>query len=429
MTNGIETTPADWDDRLDTPKEAHSHRPVRDVLRDLNISGLERAFLWLSKTDVYVLALCPYSTRLTLSALGMMVLFTTLLAFGSGFYTIKTTVISPENPLGWPIGLILAGVYAFGILIIDREIVGATTAKALWIRFLFAFLIATAVSYPVKLKFFEGRVNNEIVEMNAERNAESDARIRQLRATGETERSDQRALIMARMASLDREIEVLDREISREQQVVECGPKCQGFRAQKEELMLQRIAAEEALGALSAPASLSPEIEQEIAKIQASIDEVEKNDFDFLTKWEAIGRIKTEVDGYYVISVFIFAFFALLELVPVGLKLSLGKTEYHYYIQARNEVNNTKIVSIANVFMEMMEKNPKTALTAVPLEISDLIARALEDESVLETEFPDPRSIGDIFATATGRNEPVPNLSGSEQEATADPRATRKEDG
>ena len=134
MTNGIEKDPVDWDDRLDTPTVAHSHRPVRDVQRDLNVSGLERAFLWLSKTDPYVLALCPYSTRLTLSALGMMVLFTTLLAFGSGFYTVKTTVISPENPLGWPIGLILAGVYAFGIMIIDREIVGAATSKAFWIR-------------------------------------------------------------------------------------------------------------------------------------------------------------------------------------------------------------------------------------------------------------------------------------------------------
>ena len=285
------------------------------------------------------------------------------------------------------------------------------------------------MSYPVKLKFFEGRLNNEIVEMNDERNAEKAARIRQLRATGETERGEQRASIMARMASLDREIEVLDREISREQQVVECGPKCQGFRAQKENVMRQRIAAEEALGTLSGPASLSAEIEQEIVSIQASIDEVDKNKFDFLTKWEAVGRIKTEVDGYYVISVFIFVFFFLLELVPVGLKMSLGKTEYHYYIQARNEVNNTKIVSIANVFMKMMEDNPKTALTKVPVEISDIIARALEDESVLETEFPDPRSIGDIFGTTNEGGESAPDESGTDENAKPDPKTTRKENG
>ncbi len=426
MTDDTTGNSSSWSDRLATPRAVHSHRPVRDIQRDLNISGLERAFLWLSKTDFYVLSLCPYSTRLTLSALGMMVLFTTLLAFGSSLYTVKTAVIGPDQPFGWPIGVLLAGIYAFGIMIIDREIVGAATTKALWIRVVFALLIAVAVSYPVKMRFFEGRIDNEVSEMIEENNRDKLLRIEELRSTGESERLEQRAAISSRIASLDQEIGIMDLEIAREQQDIECGPRCQEFRSQKEELMQRRIAAEEQLANLSGPSPLPPEIQAQVDSLQAQVDSARASSFDLLTKWEAMGRIKEDVgSSYHIISSFILIFFILLELVPVGLKWSLGKTEYHYYIQARTEVNNTKIVSIANVFIAQMEANPENALKTVPIEVSDIIARVLEDESVLESANPDPSSFSDLHGLSTndGRAASQPPRS----DPNPDPSSTRKE--
>ncbi|MDE2811342.1 MAG: DUF4407 domain-containing protein, partial [Gemmatimonadota bacterium] len=114
-------------------REPH-HLSIDEVKRRLHIKPLLNGLLWLSKTDYYVLSLCPTTARNTLASLGMMVIFTTLLAFASSFYTLKTAVVPPDSSLAWPISVALALVYAFGILIIDREIVGATSSRAVWIR-------------------------------------------------------------------------------------------------------------------------------------------------------------------------------------------------------------------------------------------------------------------------------------------------------
>ena len=97
-----------------------------------------------------------------------MVIFTALVAFCAALYTAKPTFVPPGAPYARPIYIGLASVYAFGILMIDREIAGATSMKELWIRLVFAALIATAVSYPVRLLFFEGRIASEIAQLLGE---------------------------------------------------------------------------------------------------------------------------------------------------------------------------------------------------------------------------------------------------------------------
>lgn len=393
------TVPA-WRRPRQNHKEEWTHKPLREIRRSLSIGRVEGVLLWLSKTDPYVLKHCPYSTRLTLSALGMMVIFTTVLAFCSAYYTVSSTVVPPDASA--LIALVLAVIYAFGILLIDREIVGSTSDKALVIRFVFALLIATAVSYPVKLLFFEGRLETEINAMVDERNAVKTGRLMELKDVGEPERAQQLESVQARLDSLDREIAVLDTEIGREQQDVRCGPRCQGFRTQKEELMNQRGAYEEQLSALSRPFELPVNVAQEIERLQSEIDNERAVSYDFLTKYQALNRIaEAEGRGFALVSWFIFGFFALLEMVPLGLKWALGKTEYHYYVQARNNVNNQKIISITNHFMEMMQNDPSTAINDVPTEISDVIASSLEDESGPTHTISDARSVGERFDSIT----------------------------
>ena len=381
---------ADLFARLRTPPgRSHNHQPLDEVLRQLRVGPVERLLLWLSKTDCYVLALSPNSNRLTLVSLGMMVLFTTLLAFVSGIYALSSTLIAPESEWRWPISVVLGLLYAFGILIIDREIVGAASMKSMPIRLVFAVGIATAVSYPVKLKFFEGRLNNEINLMIEERNRDKLQRVSELKLTGEPERQQQRTAIQGRIASIDREVAVLDGQILREANDIRCDTRCQNFRRQKEELLRQRVIAERSLQELATRPALAPQLQREVDDLEAGVKAERAVSYDFLSKWEALGRIKADPKiDYEVLSWFVFGFFLLLELVPLALKWSLGKTEYNYYIEARTNLNKQKIIAFNNIFMEAMQRDPMLALEILPLEITDLIAAHMEDEALGSVNAP-----------------------------------------
>lgn len=422
-SSGSETSVREMIERLRVPiRGSHTHRPVEEILRDLGVGRVERLLLWLAKTDYYVLWLSTFSSRRTLGGLGMMVVFTSLLAFFSSLYALKSTLVSPDTFMHWPIVLALAVLYSFGIMIVDREIVGAVSRKALFIRFFFAIFIAIAVSYPVKLKFFEGRIQLEVNRMVDDKNAAKLKRIDDLKQIGEPERKQQREVIQRQLVSLDKEISVLDDEIKREAGIVECGPRCQAFRRQKEALESKRGRAAADLASLSRPEALPENIRKEIERLEQEVKEEHNVSYDFLTKWEALDRIKkASTSDYQVMSVFVFLFFMMLEMVPLGLKWSLGKTEYHYYLEARENLNNQKIISISNLFMEAMQRDPKAVLDLVPLEITDIIAAAMEDESRPGAGPPDHRGLGAVLqgarpfggeggATAGGsaRTQPVP---------------------
>ena len=372
-------------DSTSAPHREPHHLSIDEVKRRLHIRPLLNVLLWLSKTDYYVLSLCPTTARNTLASLGMMVMFTTALAFASSLYTLKTAVVPPDVGLAWPIAVALALVYAFGILIIDREIVGATStsAQAQVIRFLFALLIATAVSYPVKLLFFEGRIVNEIDQMLEEEHAPKIEHIENLKLKIDKERWEQREGILSQIAAIDNSIKALDEEIERERQIVHCGPKCQDLLDQKEEMTDKRLALVERLESLRATGELPAPILAEINKLEAEMKARRDVAYDFLYKMEALDRIGEEVGwSYQFISYFLFMFFLALEIVPLILKATLGKTEYHYYIEARTQINNQKIVSWANLYLRWMQEHEadRDALDRVP-EVTDKIAEVIEDEA------------------------------------------------
>lgn len=388
--------------RLPRTERAASHVPIHEVKRKLHISPLAGMLLWLSKTDYYVLSLCPTTTRNTFASLGMMVIFTTLVAFCAALYTAKTTFVPPGAPYAWPISVGLASIYAFGILIIDREIVGATSTKALWIRLVFAVLIATAVSYPVKLLFFEGRIASEIARLLEEEHAPKLQRIAELEHLVETERQEQRQSVRSQIDSLDRDVRVMDEEIEREKNIGHCGPKCQGLLETKERMLARRLALVRELDALDQPGQLPEPVRLEVDRLRAEMDSRAANAYDFLFKAEALDRIAAEMGrSYHILSWFIFAFFFLLESVPLGLKLALGRTEYHYYIEARTQLNNQKIVSLANLYIAHMQENDERALE-VPEEVTDIIAAVMEDESTAT------RRLGDAVARMDTGGTPEP---------------------
>jgi hypothetical protein len=409
---------------------SHTHRSVEEAIRDLRIGPVERFLLWMSKTDYYVLQVTPFQARQTLVGLGMMVVFTSLLAFSSALYALSTTLVSPDSPARWPIAITLAAIYAYGILIIDREIVGSVSNRSLVFRLVFAVLIATAVSWPVKLKFFEGRVQVEINRMIDERNADKLVRIDQLKGTGEQERQDLRTALQQRLGSLDSEIGVLDREISREAENMYCGPLCQGYRKQKAELMDQRLAIEQQLQESSLPISLPEDVQREVNRLEAEVAEEHRISYDFLTKWEALARIKQQSGSdYEVLSGFLLAFFMLLEMVPLALKWSLGKTEYHYYLETRMNINNQKITSLHNLFMGLLQSDPHSVLDVIPLEITDIIAAHIEDEAKGPASEPDMAGLADVLRARQAGTPPANGEDQRVQDTQADSdQAQRRQD-
>ncbi len=391
------------------PPRSHTHLSASDIRREQQIGIIERILLWLAKTDLYVLHVVPNNCRVQLQSLGMMVLFTTSLAFGSSLYAVMSTLLPPDETGSFsPIPLLIAAVYASGILIIDREIVGAVSNRALLLRIFFAVVIATAVSWPVKLKFFEGRVNIEVNRMVDERNSHRYAEIEgltgqteairrligQLRQTGEPERQQQRAVLQSHIDSLLESIKVLNQEIDEERKRGGCGKICEGLMVKRDKREQELKVAEDRLASMAASQPLAEDTkmailqkQQEIERQELAIDRIKKDidhehtiSYDFLTKWEALDRISASTPDYRIIAWFIFGFFMLLEMVPLMLKWSLGKTEYHYYLEIRSNINNQKMISLANLYMSAMQRSEE-GVTSTPAEITDMIAWLIEDES------------------------------------------------
>ena len=379
-------------------RRSHAHMNIDDIKSTLNIGKVEYLFLWLAKTDLYVLSACTFNARKTLQSLGFMVAFTSLLAFASAFYTIMTTILpdpeiarqiavaagtpeaaDPGMPiLRWVIGLALALIYAFGIMTIDREIVAS---KGGWsptlIRLVFAGFIATAVSYPVKLKIFEGEITAQIAAGVDEKHKDA---LEVLRSPNKEERSKTISDLELERGPKFESMREYQRGEEQERKNQYCGDRCMEFRGLKQQEQNKITEINSKIERLRSN-ELNDDEKSRLRKLEAQIA-TEKSNRDLLTQWNAIDRIKkTSSSDYERLAFFILFFFIALELVPVLLKWSLGKSEYNYYIIARDQVNAQKIISVANLFIDIMKDDPRNALK-VPDEITDLFHYNMEDEAM-----------------------------------------------
>jgi hypothetical protein len=382
------------------PRRVHNHQERASIFRRLHIGPVDHWFLWLAKTDYYVLALSTYQSKMILEGMGMMVMFTSLMAFCTSSYTIATTMVTSGGAERWIVVLFLSLLYAFGIMIIDREIVGSSGNAGPWrsavsgvVRLVFALAIATTVSFPVELKLFEGRIDTEIQKMEDEANGSMAATIERIRAP--SLEANRAALdgIRASINSYNQEIATLTGEITREAHNVECAARCQEFRAQKDETQNKLEGEQARLAALMKNVQLSPSDAQAVTALENRMS-ANRGHADLMTKWEALERLKaTPGSNFAVLSWFIMGFFMMLELVPLSLKMTLGKTEYHYYLESRSALNNQKIISVTNLYLRKMIADPDS-IKDMPAEITDVIANLMEDEatSVEEDEKAPPMS-------------------------------------
>ena len=131
----------------------------------------------LSKSDPVIMERCNNRTRGQQKALGLFVLLTAMFAFISSYYALTTIfgewddysrdyILSVRSRM---LVLFCASLFAVMIGAIDREIVSAKNKVAALLRIPLAITIGIVISVPVKLKILEGRINQQINEVHAEK--------------------------------------------------------------------------------------------------------------------------------------------------------------------------------------------------------------------------------------------------------------------
>lgn len=377
--------------------KADSHENEEAIEERLKVDGAERLLLKLAKTDIFALELCTDISRKNLAGLGLIVMITGVIAFLSASYTF-TSMIFPRGPDGsvpissMVLGALLAGIYACCIMVIDREIVSSIRSN--WImgigRLIFAGVVSMAVSYPVKLLLFDGAIQQEIAKMVDEKNTPALQRI-------ETKTNAWRANIAAKGADIQAQIDGA-RTVRQEQLALFArqsstelgGPGKIAYGAQAEIARLDKTINELNTKKLALEREF-PMSEKDLAEIEetkAQLKRLARNSQDLLTKWEASTRLTKAAEergdhSYSLITGFVIAFFFFLEIMPIFIKISLGKSEYHYYLEARQNLNIQKIVSISNFYLRAMQdqEHPEN-FAKVPAEVTEWMHASMEDEKV-----------------------------------------------
>lgn len=161
-----------------------------------------------------------------------------------------------------------------------------------------------------------------------------------------------------------------------------CAAKCDAYIDKKHKAEAQLAAQQKHQEALIRDTSRTKVLDDRIKNVVSRYEaEAATPPSDLLTKWEASGRLGKKVEGAAVLQWFLVAFFLCVELIPMVMKLALGKSEYSYYLNARNTINIQKIISITNYYMGAMQTGDPDVLKTIPAEVSDIIQYMMEDEA------------------------------------------------
>jgi hypothetical protein len=408
---------------------ADSHERVETIENRLQIEPLEKLLLTLAKADVWALELCTDTSRKNLVGLGLIVLFTGTIAFFTSWYTFTSMIFPRDANSSIAVssvifGGLLAAIYAMGIMIIDREIVSSINSKPLMIagRFIFAVIVSLAVSYPVKLLFFDGAIQNEIREMIRDKRKNDLDRASGLEAKWEKEIATKESDLQKQVEKVELSIKRADynADLESEPKRGGCRDLCKGFQKEKAEHQkrLEELIKEK--GNLRLMFPLPEPDKREIEQIKKATEEAVRNSQDLMTKWQASDRIKRDSEksgdtSYGVITGFVIAFFFFLEMMPVLIKFSLGKSEYQYYLEARQNINSQKIVSITNFYMQaMQDMDAPLNVLKVPAEVTEWMHASMEDERVPY------RASGERSASSEPRSEKVAREKASPSSGSAE---------
>lgn len=320
--------------------------------RQHQVDGAYGEAAWWARLAFWTLAIdsettgraCPPSERKLLAAMASTMLVTLGMgALGMGF-------VLESQGAGWPVVLVGATAWAFVLLLIDRAILAVSmrgkSLKVLGMRLVFAGLMSVVVTTPLKLKLFEGLVEDHLAERRqteragrmASARAASDALVAgdsalvRLRAGVEAKRAALK-IEQDRVASAQRAYEVRLAEALKENRTG-CRQRCEEAKRQAEQYRARALAP--ALLALKAAQANEQQAERaytdrlnklnaEGAALVASTRSREQTlasgqRTDLIVRLRALLDLSAEDSAVRWISLLLLAIFITLETTPLLIK-------------------------------------------------------------------------------------------------------------
>src|ERR1044072_3739734 len=319
---------------------------------------VQRFFRFLSKTDQDALnsGCCTRVTRMTQTSLGMMVLLTGVLAFFSGSYAIYTACEAHEwAPLvAAPLGIL----YSCMIIMFDREIVGAQDKRAAAFRFPLAILIGFIVAVPLELRLLEDSINKQMLVSRQKENSGLLGRVEEKQDELDGRKKELQDAIDKYRGEVRRWDEAMEAETVGRQLSGRTGKAGQG------------PAYAEAQRNRDSNAAMLARYEEELRRHEAE-EEQERRRFqdeyktgyipqakDFLSRSEALDRLKANSAGAFAISWGLRIFFILIEVFPALVTVFLPFNEYNAIVEARMRSQVQRVHALGNQQLDELSRNP-----------------------------------------------------------------------
>lgn len=332
---------------------------------------MKSLLLFLSKTDVDVYRVCPSSAKTTQLSLGLFVFLTGVLAFISGSYAVSNLFYEYDwqtNTIKFlAIGKIIAPIigvfYAIMIMAIDREVVSATSKLAVVPRLALAIVIGFVVAVPIELKLLEGRINKQLItefqQENTQPMAERDARLAAL----DVKKKELESIVKEQRDFVIYWSDMMQTEVAGRVKSGSTGKAGKGqayYEATKVRDQHQGY-LDEATANLNN--FLNGEYKTERDRIFSEANnKVVSQQFDLLSRYEALHRIGLSSAPAKRMSMGITALFILFEIIPSLIKLLLNRSEYDALLEARRRLNIQLTHAVANEGMEEIEADMEAVL-------------------------------------------------------------------
>lgn len=321
------------------------------------INNIKNTFYWLAKTDINLIDGCTNIAKKNQISLGIMVMLTALMAFLSSSFFMFTFF---NNLI---VSILIALLYSFIILMIDREIVGTSTKSSAIIRFFLALVIGLLVSIPLEMKIFEGSILTELDKRNKIENKDAFQRVKKAQDNYEIRKNTivedirkQRAIISE--YSNNMESEAVGRIKIGRTGIAGIGPAYNESKRAKEEAELSLIQLKKELDNLD----LDNKKDQENVNTIFEKEKINLSD-DFLSRYEALERVKDESWSCMSIAWLIRILFILIEVTPALTKILKKDDEYNYALQARTTLNAQCINVKSNQIIEQLQNNDNYTVT------------------------------------------------------------------
>ncbi len=166
----------------------------------LDIGPVERVLLCAARADLVVLRMCAHRSRQILIAMGLSLVFISVVAFLASLLALIELTFPPEFPLRWPLSVCIALIVAAGMLLANRTVLAFDTVGRKAGFFLNGLILAMGVGFsvamalPLEMLMFADRIEMELAQTTdqAADSQHSDSRGREIsfRSTNELDGSE-----------------------------------------------------------------------------------------------------------------------------------------------------------------------------------------------------------------------------------------------